>query len=178
LLDTEQQGGAVRQLADRLQYFAARYRTGDIPELTDRFEVRLFNTYRSHWFPANAPLQLTAHTDARGDLVEAVKAHGGGGQTFCSSTKPGITRGEHYHLAKVERFMVLRGEAEISLRRVLHGDIVKFRLTGNSPSIVDMPTMWVHNITNVGDGELLTIFWSNEIFDPQRPDTYQEKVSA
>jgi UDP-2-acetamido-2,6-beta-L-arabino-hexul-4-ose reductase len=167
----------VRQVADQLSDFATLYRTGDIPELTDRFAVRLFNTYRSHCFPANMPLTLIRHTDARGELVEAVKAHGGGGQTFVSSTKPGVTRGEHFHLSKVERFVVLRGEAEIRLRRLLDDEILSFRVAGAEPAVVDMPTMWAHDITNVGSGELLTLFWSNEVFDPARPDTYPEAVT-
>lgn len=166
----------VRQLASQLDYFARTYRTGEIPGLADRFDVRLFNTYRSHCFPANSPLRLTRHVDARGALVEAVKVHGGGGQTFCSTTVPGVTRGEHFHLAKVERFVVVGGEAEISLRRVLHGEVIRFRVSGDEPAVVDMPTMWAHNITNIGHGELTTIFWSNDLFDPAHPDTYPEAV--
>jgi UDP-2-acetamido-2,6-beta-L-arabino-hexul-4-ose reductase len=165
---------SVRELADQLDRFATTYRTAEIPELTDRFDVRLFNTYRSHLPPA--PISLTRHTDARGSLVEAVKVHGGGGQTFCSSTVPGITRGEHFHLAKVERFVVVRGEAEICLRRVLHDEVLRFRVSGDEPVVVDMPTMWAHNITNVGDGELTTLFWSNDLFDPASPDTYAEAI--
>jgi UDP-2-acetamido-2,6-beta-L-arabino-hexul-4-ose reductase len=167
----------VRQVAAQLTQFAMRYRTGDIPELTDRFAVRLFNTYRSHCFPANMPLPLVQHTDARGDLVETVKTHGGGGQTFVSTTNPGVTRGEHFHLSKVERFAVLRGEAEIRLRRVLHDEVLRFRVSGAHPVVVDMPTMWAHSITNVGTDELLTLFWSNDVFDPDRPDTYPEPVT-
>ncbi len=82
-----------------------------------------------------------------------------------SSTRPGHTRGDHYHLRKVERFFVIAGEAEISLRRLLHDDVVTFRLSGERPSFVDMPTMWVHNIRNVGDGELVTLFWSDQLLD-------------
>ena len=108
--------------------------------------------------------------------MEAVKAHGGAGQTFFSTTRPGVTRGQHFHLAKVERFVVVRGEAEIALRRVLHDDVVRFRVSGRDPVVVDMPTMWAHSITNVGSDELLTLFWANEVFDPARPDTYAETV--
>jgi UDP-2-acetamido-2,6-beta-L-arabino-hexul-4-ose reductase len=76
----------------------------------------------------------------------------------------------------VERFVVVSGEAEIALRRVLHDDVVRFRVSGREPVVVDMPTMWAHSITNVGTGELLTLFWANEVFDPARPDTYPETV--
>jgi UDP-2-acetamido-2,6-beta-L-arabino-hexul-4-ose reductase len=165
----------VRQIAERLRYFAGLYRTGDIPDLADRFDVRLFNTYRSQLFPANTPLRLPRHGDARGELVETVRSHGAG-QTIYSSTLPGVTRGGHYHLAKVERFVVMRGEAEIRLRRLFHEEVLRLRVSGTEPCLVDMPTMWAHDITNVGSGELLTVFWSNDLFDPRRPDTYQESV--
>ncbi|MEU8331328.1 NAD-dependent epimerase/dehydratase family protein [Micromonospora sp. NPDC048839] len=166
----------VRDLADQLTSYARVYRTGEIPPLRDRHDVRLFNTYRSHCFPAHYPLALPTRADARGALVETVKAHGGAGQTFCSTTRPGITRGEHFHLAKVERFVVLRGTAEISLRRVGDTDVVRFPVSGDQPVVVDMPTMWAHNITNTGPDELLTLFWTNELFDPERPDTWPEPV--
>ena len=178
---TETSGLTVRrtvsELATQLTSYAEIYRNGEIPPLTDRFAVRLFNTYRSQLFPANTPMRLPTHTDARGGLVEAVKVHGGGGQSFCSATVPGVTRGEHFHLAKVERFVVIRGEAEIRLRRVLHGDVITFRVSGAEPAVVDMPTMWAHNITNVGDSELTTLFWTNDLFDPVNPDTYPEPVT-
>ncbi|MEU8300240.1 NAD-dependent epimerase/dehydratase family protein [Micromonospora sp. NPDC048909] len=168
----------VQALADRLAGMAATYRTGEIPPLSERHDVRLFNTYRSHCFPAHYPLPLPRRADARGELVETVKAHGGAGQTFCSSTVPGITRGEHFHLAKVERFVVLRGSAEISLRRVGDAEVVRFPVRGDEPVLVDMPTMWVHKLVNTGPDELVTMFWTNELFDPDRPDTWPEPVEA
>ncbi|MEV1328691.1 NAD-dependent epimerase/dehydratase family protein [Micromonospora costi] len=166
----------VRDLADRLTAMAATYRTGEVPSLLDRHDVRLFNTYRSHSFPAHYPIALPRRADARGELVETVKAHGGAGQTFCSTTRPGVTRGEHFHLAKVERFVVLRGSAQISLRRVGHTEVVRFPVSGDEPVLVDMPTMWVHKLANTGTDELVTMFWTNELFDPDRPDTWPELV--
>ncbi|PYC76006.1 capsular biosynthesis protein [Micromonospora arborensis] len=168
----------VRELANRLAAFADIYRNGEIPRLVDRHDVRLFNTYRSQCFPEHYPLPLPRHTDARGELVEAVRAHGTAGQTFCSTTRPGIARGEHFHLAKVERFVVLRGSAEISLRRVSEDTVVRFQVSGDEPVVVDMPTMWAHKIVNTGSDELFTLFWVNELFDPARPDTYPERVEA
>ncbi|MFC4016572.1 NAD-dependent epimerase/dehydratase family protein [Micromonospora sp. GCM10011542] len=168
----------VRELAHRLTQVAATYRTGEIPPLVDRHDVRLFNTYRSHCFPAHYPLALPRRADARGELVETVKVHGGGGQTFCSTTHPRITRGEHFHLAKVERFVVLRGSAEISLRRVGDTEVLRFPVSGAEPTLVDMPTMWVHKLVNTGSEELVTMFWTNELFDPDRPDTWPEPVEA
>ncbi|MFC4105908.1 polysaccharide biosynthesis C-terminal domain-containing protein [Micromonospora zhanjiangensis] len=169
----------VRELADLLAAVAAGYRAGDLPPLPDRHAVRLFNTYRSHCFPAHYPLPLVRRTDPRGDLVEVVRAGRGSGQTFCSTSRPGVVRGEHFHLAKVERFVVLRGTAEIALRRVAHTpDVIRFAVDGDAPVLVDMPTMWSHRLVNTGPGELLTLFWTNDLFDPDRPDTYPEPVES
>ncbi|MBM0225052.1 MULTISPECIES: NAD-dependent epimerase/dehydratase family protein [Micromonospora] len=167
----------VALLAAWLTDFATTYRSGEIPALSDRHAVRLFNTYRSHCFPSHFPLPLTRRSDVRGTLVETMKVHGGGGQTFASTTRPGNSRGDHFHLAKVERFAVLRGTAEIRLRRVGHREVVRFPVSGDDPVVVDMPTMWAHEITNTGTEELLTLFWANELFDPARPDTYPEPVA-
>jgi UDP-2-acetamido-2,6-beta-L-arabino-hexul-4-ose reductase len=149
---------------------------GEIPPLPGRFEVNLFNTYRAAAFPGMWPLSPQVHADGRGELFETVRAHGATGQAFVSTTRPGQMRGDHYHLQKVERFFVVRGEAEISLRRLLHDDVVSFRLSGDSPSFVDMPTLWVHNIRNVGGNELVTMFWSDQLLDPESLDQYPEKV--
>jgi UDP-2-acetamido-2,6-beta-L-arabino-hexul-4-ose reductase len=77
----------------------------------------------------------------------------------------------------VERFFVVKGEAEIALRRLLHDTVVRFRLSGSKPAFVDMPTLWVHNIKNVGDGELVTTFWGDQLLDLARPDQYPERVA-
>ncbi|WP_036491265.1 polysaccharide biosynthesis C-terminal domain-containing protein [Nocardioides sp. CF8] len=151
--------------------------SGEIPPLPGQFEVDLFNTYRAAAFPQMWPLSPQVHADNRGDLFETVRAHGGTGQAFVSTTNPGQVRGEHYHLHKVERFFVVKGEAEISLRRLLHDDVVSFRLSGDKPSFVDMPTLWVHNIRNVGGSELVTMFWADQLLDLDNPDQYPEKVA-
>lgn len=166
-------GEVLELLQEHHRLYAER---GEIPPLPGRFEVNLFNTYRSAAFPSMWPLSPQVHADQRGDLFETVRAHGGTGQGFVSTTGPGQLRGDHYHLHKVERFFVVRGEAEISLRRLLHDDVVTFRLSGDRPSFVDMPTLWVHNIRNVGDSELITMFWADQLLDPDNPDQYPEKV--
>ncbi|MFT3873071.1 MAG: hypothetical protein QM714_10555 [Nocardioides sp.] len=149
---------------------------GEVPPLTTHFEVDLFNTYRSYLFPQHFPVHPTMHSDQRGDLVETVRSHGGTGQAFVSTTRPGQVRGEHYHLRKVERFFVVKGEAEIGLRRLLDDEVVTFRLTGGQPGFVDMPTLWVHNIRNVGDTELVTMFWTDQLLDLDNPDQFPERL--
>lgn len=167
----------VQGVFDTLCEFNDLYAAGDIPPLLSELNIDLFNTLRASLFPAHYPIALTPRTDNRGSLVEVVRAHGGQGQTFISTTKPGITRGQHFHLRKVERFVVLSGEARISLRKLFTDEVVSFDVTGDAPVIVDMPTMWVHNITNTGGGELTTLFWTHELFDPAAPDTFPEKVA-
>jgi UDP-2-acetamido-2,6-beta-L-arabino-hexul-4-ose reductase len=152
--------------------------TGDVPAFADQLEVDLFNTYRAALFPAGYPIALTPRADQRGRLVETVRSHGNGGQTFVSTTVPGVTRGEHYHLTKIERFVVLSGQATISLRRLFTTEVLDFPVTGEDPVVIDMPTMWVHNITNTGDTELTTLFWTDTLFDPESPDTFPVPVAG
>lgn len=167
---------SVVEVLDRLRSFRETYRSGDIPALLTKLDVDLFNTLRSYLFPTAYPIALQVNSDDRGRLVETVRSHGGQGQTFVSTTRCGITRGEHFHLGKVERFAVLQGKARISLRRTFHDEVIDFDVDGDNPVVIDMPTLWVHNITNVGDTELLTQFWTHTLFDPENPDTFWEPV--
>ena len=170
---------AVSQVLEQLLDFQALYaERGEIPDIASPFSRDLFNTYRAALFPRPFPVHPRVFSDARGDLLEAGRMHGGTGQTFVSITQPGQTRGNHYHLQKIERFCVVRGEAEIKVRRLLHGDVTEFRVSGDRPGFVDMPTLWVHNITNVGAEELVTVFWADQLLDPEDPDQYPEMVEA
>ncbi|QCX26476.1 NAD-dependent epimerase/dehydratase family protein [Nocardioides jishulii] len=150
---------------------------GEVPDISTPMRRNLFNTYRAAAFPDMWPVSPQVHGDNRGDLYETVRAHGGTGMAFMSTTLPGQKRGEHYHLHKVERFFVVKGEAEIELRRLLHDDVVSFRLSGDKPSFVDMPALWVHNIRNVGDSELITMFWADQLLDMDNPDQFPETIA-
>jgi UDP-2-acetamido-2,6-beta-L-arabino-hexul-4-ose reductase len=161
-----------------LQEFEASYAaSGDFPDLSTDFRIDMFNSYRAATFPEGYPIPLHPHTDARGTFVETVRVRGGKGQTSFSTTKPGVTRGNHYHLRKIERFAVVEGEGEIRLRRLFHRDTVTFRVSGRSPAAIDMPIGWAHSITNIGSNPLLTQFWSHELFDPAAPDTFAHDVT-
>lgn len=177
-LDPRGTSSTVRGVFDTLRMFDKLYADGDVPPLESAMDLDLFNTLRSARFPERSPIPLSPRTDNRGSLVEVVRAHGGQGQTFVSTTRPAVTRGRHFHLRKVERFVVLRGQARISLRRLFADQVVHFDVSGEIPVAVDMPTMWVHEITNTGIGELTTLFWTNELFDPAAPDTFPEQVLA
>ena len=167
----------VSALLAKLQAFKnIYYEQGIIPNLDDPFDRNLFNTfvcYINHetFFPF--PLKL--HTDERGSFAETMKLYGGGQVSF-STTMPGITRGNHFHTRKAERFAVIKGKARIELRRIGTDRLLAFDLDGDKPSFVDMAIWHTHNITNTGDGELYTLFWISEHYDAADPDTYFEKV--
>src|SRR3989344_5880880 len=148
-----------------------------IPSFRKPIERNLFNTLRSYFFetPNFFPKIFELKNDARGSLFEMLKHHSAG-QFFASTTKPGAVRGNHYHTRKFERFAVIQGKAEIALRRILTDKVIRFKVNGNQPVFVDMPTFYTHNIKNIGRKNLLTLFWSDEIFNPADADTYQEKV--
>jgi len=165
----------VSEVLSRLQGLAGSYSDHIIPDLRDALDLGLFNLHRSYLFPDHYPRRLKIHADERGSLVEAIRNHNGG-QAFFSTTRPGITRGNHYHYRKVERFLVVSGQARICIRRLFDGTVHTFDVSGEEPAYIDMPPLHTHNITNTGDTELLTLFWSHEIFRPEHPDTVCEPV--
>lgn len=166
----------VSDLLDHLSHFAKIYASGEIPDLVDPFIRDLFNTYRSYAFATNPEIHLVKKSDPRGSFFEMIRTQGGESQSSFSTTVPGISRGDHYHRRKIERFTVLMGEATIAVRRLFTNDVQEFHVTGDVPVSIDMPTLWTHKITNTGDGTLFTSFWTNELYDDTRPDTVREMV--
>jgi UDP-2-acetamido-2,6-beta-L-arabino-hexul-4-ose reductase len=163
-------------LAKLNQYKSNYFEKGEIPSLGDSFDRNLWNTFLCYLDHSTFfPYHLKLNTDNRGSFVETVKLNSGGQVSF-STTVPGITRGNHFHTRKAERFAVIKGKATIELRRIGTDKVMTFELDGTQPSFVDMPIWHTHNITNVGDEELYTIFWINEHYDPEDTDTYFEKV--
>ena len=157
-------------------YKEGYFSRAEIPNLDSPFKRNLWNTFLCYLdHESFFPYHLKLNTDNRGSFVETVKLNSGGQVSF-STTVPGITRGNHFHTRKAERFAVIKGKARIELRRIGTDKVMSFDLDGSSPSFVDMPTWHTHNITNVGTEELYTIFWINEHYDANDPDTYFEKV--
>ena len=175
-LPTLEQNETVSGLLARLRGYSELYTRGEIPDVSDELDRDLFNTYRSFTFPRAAPIPLNRNADTRGSFFEIIRSHGGAGQSSFSTTVPGVTRGDHFHRRKIERFTVLEGHARISLRRLFTDEILSFDVSGTSPVAIDMPTAWAHKITNIGDDELYTSFWTNDLFDPENPDTIAEAV--
>ena len=164
-------------LAAFKRYTRDYFAKGILPALPTPLDLQLFNTYRGYIDQTTFfPFPLEPHTDPRGSFVEVARITGLGGQFSFSTTHPGITRGNHYHTRKIERFAVIQGRARIELRRIGTAEKLSFELDGARPAFVDMPVWYTHNITNIGSDELLTLFWINEPYNPENPDTYFEEV--
>jgi UDP-2-acetamido-2,6-beta-L-arabino-hexul-4-ose reductase len=167
----------VSEILKLLQLFKELYQEkGEFPALNNDFEHKLFNTFRCYMDILNYfPKKFVQHTDDRGSFVE-ISRHGISGQSSFSTTVPGITRGNHFHTRKIERFAVIKGQALIQLRRIGTTATFNFYLDGQEPAYVDMPIWHTHNIKNIGKEPLYTAFWIDEPYDPQDPDTYFETV--
>lgn len=168
----------VSALLSQIQHFRSLYQDrGEIPVLITAFDYQLFNTFRCYMdLVAYFPREYQQHPDHRGAFTELIRV-GIGGQSSFSTTVPGITRGNHFHTRKIERFSVIKGKAKIELRRIGTAEVLSFLLDGDKPAYVDMPIWYTHNITNVGNDLLYTCFWINEPYNPSDPDTYFENVS-
>jgi UDP-2-acetamido-2,6-beta-L-arabino-hexul-4-ose reductase len=162
-------------LAELIHSFRESRSTLLVPDLSDEFTKRLYGTYLSYLETDDFSYQLDIRTDHRGSLAEFVKSPPFG-QIFVSRTKPGITRGDHFHHTKTEKFMVLEGDAIIRFRQIQGDVVIEYRVSGTDYRVVDIPTGYAHSIENVGEAELVTLFWACEIFDPARPGTYPAQV--
>lgn len=167
----------VSEILAKLNCFKTAYfDKGEIPVLETPFDLNLFNTFRCYFdIATHYPVKFTQNIDPRGAFVEVIRL-GIGGQVSYSTTVPGITRGNHYHTRKIERFSVIKGKALIQLRKIGTNEVLDFYLDGEAPAYVDMPIWYTHNIKNIGEEELFTIFWINEPYNPEDADTYFENV--
>ena len=146
-----------------------------LPDLSNPLVKYLHSTYLSFCDPQDLARPVDLKTDNRGWLFELIKSPQAG-QIFVSRTHPGITRGNHYHDTKIEKFCVIQGQGVIRFRHVLGGDVIEYPVDDRSIRIVDIPSGYTHSIENTGTEDMLTLFWANEIFDPLQPDTYPMPV--
>ncbi len=142
-----------------------------VPDLSDYFMRCLNATYLSFLDAKDFSYPLDLKTDDRGSLFELIKSDHFG-QIFVSKTFKGITRGNHYHDSKVEKFCVIQGRAVIRFRHVLNKEVLEYHVSGEKIEVVDIPPGYTHNIENLGDGEMIVLFWANQVFNPDAPDTY------
>jgi len=163
------------RLAEIIRSFKINRKTLFLPNVGDGFEKALYSTWLSYLPEDHFSYGLELKTDARGSLFELLKTRGRG-QIFISTTMPGITRGNHFHHTKTEKFVVIQGSGRIQFRSVLDKHVFEYDVNGAEPKVVDIPPGYTHNITNTGEGTMITLFWANELFDPNNPDTFMEKV--
>lgn len=159
------------ELAGRIQAYHEMRATLVLPDFHDPFNRALYATYLSYVPGSAREYKLSIKSDPRGNLAEFIK-QGHFGQIFVSRTKPGITRGNHYHHTKAEKFLVVEGDGMIRMRSIEGGPVQQYAVKGASYQVVDIPPGLTHSITNVGTTEMVTLFWSSEVFDPDRPDTF------
>jgi UDP-2-acetamido-2,6-beta-L-arabino-hexul-4-ose reductase len=166
----------VGEVVAILQSFVASRPTNTIPPVGAGLARALYATYLSYLPPADFSYGLARHTDPRGTFVEMLKTSACG--QFSYFTAPsGITRGEHYHHSKTEKFLVVQGTARFGFRHIVTNESHELVVEGAVPRVVETVPGWAHNITNIGAGEMIVMLWASEIFDPQRPDTIAARVN-
>lgn len=164
-----------QEVADKLKEMQEGREKLFVPNFENAFDRNLYATLTSHFTLDQVDYPLDQKRDERGWLVEFIKSQHFG-QIYVSRTNPGFTRAIHWHHTKVEKFLVIGGEAEIKLRQ-LHSDKVEtYRVNGDELRVLEMPTGYVHSVKNTGDTDMYLLIWSQQVFDPERPDTYFQEL--
>lgn len=163
------------KLAQLIESFRESRTTLAAPNMGDAFEKKLYSTYLSYLPTDQFAYDLKMNCDARGSFTEFLRTPERG-QVSVNISNPGIVKGNHWHHTKNEKFLVVKGEAAIRFRKVGTSEVIEYRVSGEKLQVVDIPTGYTHNIENVGSGELVTVMWANEPFDPDHPDTFFEPV--
>ncbi len=135
----------------------------------------LYSTYLSYLPPESFTYEVPKYADSRGNFVEMLKTHDSGQFSFFTA-HPGVTRGGHYHHSKTEKFLVIKGKAHFRFRNIVTGEFHEIYTDGETSKIVETVPGWTHDITNVGDDDMIVMLWANEIFDREHPDTYAMSV--
>lgn len=147
-----------------------------VPALADgSFEKKLYSTYLSYLPTDEFAYDLNMHCDNRGSFTEFLRTPERG-QVSVNISKPGIVKGNHWHHTKNEKFLVVKGEGIIRFRQIFSDEVIEYHVSGEKLQVVDIPCGYTHNIENVGDGEMVTVMWANEAFDPEHPDTFAMQV--
>lgn len=146
-----------------------------IPDMSDEFTKKLYSTYLSYLPEDQFSYELKMNVDNRGSFTEFIKTPDRG-QVSVNISKPGITKGNHWHHTKNEKFLVVRGKGVIRFRKIGSDEIIEYFVSGDKMEVVDIPTGYTHNIENLGDTDMVTIMWANEPYDSEKPDTYYLEV--
>ncbi|NLO85309.1 MAG: SDR family oxidoreductase [Clostridiales bacterium] len=165
------------ELAALIRSFDTDRKALNVPDQSDPFTKKLYSTYLSFLPPEDFANSPSIHSDHRGSFTELFHM-GERGQVSVNISKPHITKGEHWHHSKHEKFVVVVGEGIIRFRKIGDTTVISYRVSGDAPQIVDIPPGYTHNIENLGDCDMVTIMWANECFDPSNPDTIYLPVAA
>jgi UDP-2-acetamido-2,6-beta-L-arabino-hexul-4-ose reductase len=165
----------LAELSDKLHAFKESRNTLIMPNLEEPLNRYLYATFTSYFDEKDFSYALEMKHDNRGWLSEFIKSQQAG-QIFISRTKPGISRGNHWHHTKIEKFLVVDGDAEIKFRNLRSKEVLTYTVSGAELKVLDIPAGYVHSITNTGTTDLLTIFWADELLNPDAPDTYPLEV--
>jgi UDP-2-acetamido-2,6-beta-L-arabino-hexul-4-ose reductase len=161
----------VGELARQIESFRASRDTLVTERVGTGFVRALYSTYVSYLPPESFAYSVPMHGDARGVFVEMLKTPDSGQFSFFTA-HPGITRGGHYHHTKTEKFLVIKGEARFRFRHMQTGEMHELATSGRNAEIVETVPGWSHDITNIGNDEMVVMLWANEVFDRSKPDTY------
>lgn len=164
------------ELAKIIKSFKESRKTLQVPNMqANSIEKKLYSTYLSYLPKDQFSYPLKMNIDQRGSFTEFLKTNEFG-QVSVNISKPGITKGQHWHHSKNEKFLVVSGEGLIQFRDIYSDEIIEYHVSGDKLEVIDIPTGYTHNIINVGKTDMVTIMWANESFDPEHPDTYFEEV--
>lgn len=166
---------SVGEIADLIYSFKAMQENGVIPDMADLFVKKLHATYTSYMPLDKLKYPLFMNVDSRGSFSEFIRSTGMG-QISVNITKPNIIKGNHWHHTKIEKFLVVSGKGIIRFKRYNSDEIVEYTVSGDKLEVLDIPAGCSHNIENIGDTDLVTIMWANEIFDSEHPETYHLEI--
>lgn len=166
---------SLGQIEETLFKFKASRNGLSIVDQSDEFTKKLYATYLSYLPEDKFSYPLKMNIDNRGSFTEFIrtKEHG---QISINISKPGITKGNHWHHTKNEKFLVVSGKGVIRFRKIDDDKVIEYHVSGDKLEVIDIPPGYTHNIENLGTTDMVTVMWANELFDPNKPDTYYEEV--
>lgn len=163
------------EIADLLHSFKDSRKSLFVPDMSNPFVSKLYSTYLSFLPEDSFSYDLKMNVDDRGSFTEFLKSDDRG-QVSVNISKPGITKGQHWHHSKNEKFLVVSGQGLIQFREIESENIIEYKVNGDKLQVVDIPTGYTHNIINIGETDLVTVMWVNEVFNPNEPDTHYLEV--
>jgi len=165
----------LKTLVELLKGFASSRTSLQVDAVGMGFKRALYATYTSYLDESDFSYPLVSNTDVRGNFVEFIKT-GDSGQVSYFTAKPGVTRGQHYHHTKTEKFLVVQGAARFRYRHLLNDKYHELEISASKPSVVESIPGWTHDVTNIGNELLVVLLWSSEVFDKNRPDTIPGEI--